>query len=166
MYGNNNYNGGSYGQPPQQQQQWNQPPQQGYGQPPQQQQQYGGGGAYPGPGMAGGAYGVPQQQYGAPQQQQYGAPQQNWGAAAQPAPGFGPQYLGVPIPAPPPAAPLTQLQGYNPNFDADRIRKATKVSEELAERRRGAPSVRSCAPRQLRLLRPVQPTRTCLPTQR
>lgn len=30
------------------------------------------------------------------------------------------------IPAPPPAHPVSQLPGYNPQFDAERIRKATK----------------------------------------
>lgn len=36
-------------------------------------------------------------------------------------------YLGVPIPAPPPAVPVSTLAGYDARFDAERIRKATKV---------------------------------------
>ena len=38
----------------------------------------------------------------------------------------GPRFLGALIPAPPPAIPTTSLPGYNPQFDAERIRKATK----------------------------------------
>ncbi|RSH86597.1 uncharacterized protein EHS24_004866 [Apiotrichum porosum] len=103
---------GGYGAPPQQQY-GAPPPQQQYGAPPAQQ--YGGA--------------PPQQQYGAPpqqHQQQFGAPPTAYGQPPQPAPGFGPRFLGVPIPAPPPAPPLANLQGYNPQFDAERIRKATK----------------------------------------
>lgn len=36
-------------------------------------------------------------------------------------------YLGVPIPVPPPAVPVSTLAGYDARFDAERIRKATKV---------------------------------------
>ncbi|TXT09140.1 hypothetical protein VHUM_02614 [Vanrija humicola] len=120
-----------YGQPPQQQQWGQQPPQGQYGAPPQQQQQWG----QPPPqqqqqwdgqqqnnqGGYGGAptYGQapPNQQYG----QNYGAPQPAFNQSAG-----GPRFLGVQIPAPPPAPPIANLPNYNPQFDADRIRKATK----------------------------------------
>ncbi|BEI85239.1 hypothetical protein CcaverHIS002_0506400 [Cutaneotrichosporon cavernicola] len=114
-----------YGSPPTQygapQTQYGAPPQQSYAAPAQQpygQQSYG------------------QQPYG--QQQQYG--QQSYNPPGQygnPAGGYqaqpaftpssgGPRFLGVQIPAPPPAPPLSNLPNYNPQFDADRIRKATK----------------------------------------
>ncbi|WVQ79406.1 hypothetical protein IAT38_001503 [Cryptococcus sp. DSM 104549] len=133
--------------PPQQQQQWAPPPTQGY-----QQQGYQNS-ASPQGGMYGG--GPPQQQYqqnqgyqgyqqqqpygGAPPQQSYGAPQSNYGGGppqnqygAPPQQGYGapqgamgPRFLGVSIHAPPPAVPGS-VQGYNPNVDAEKIRKATK----------------------------------------
>ncbi|KAL1407457.1 Annexin C1 [Vanrija albida] len=109
---------GGQQQPPQQQ--WGgAPPQQGYGAPPPQQGY--GGAPPPQQGGYGGAptYGQapPGQQYG----QNYGAPQ----PAFNQSPG-GPRFLGVQIPAPPPAPPIANLPSYNPQFDADRIRKATK----------------------------------------
>lgn len=136
-----------YGAPPNQ---YGGQPQQSYGAPPQQQQQQWG--APPPPNNFGGqpqqsygqqSYGAPAPtgQYGAPppNQSSYGAPpppQQQYGGMQQggPAPGMGggPRFLGALIPAPPPALPTTQLQGYNPQFDADRIRKATKVSQSPA----------------------------------
>ncbi|GMK55288.1 hypothetical protein CspeluHIS016_0203440 [Cutaneotrichosporon spelunceum] len=101
-------------------------------------------------------YGAPPQPYGAPAHQPYPAPAQQpygqqqyssqpygaqtynppgqhgnpaGGYQAQPAftqsPG-GPRFLGVQIPAPAPAPPLANLPNYNAQFDADRIRKATK----------------------------------------
>ncbi|WWC65670.1 uncharacterized protein I303_108291 [Kwoniella dejecticola CBS 10117] len=124
-------------------------PQGGYGAPPQQQQPYGGHSPQP-------PYGAPpQQSYGAPPQQSYGAPSpqppygapppnqsygapppgppQQYGAQGgydapppQAAPGQGPRFFGIPIPAPPPAVPVNNLPGYNAQFDAERIRKATK----------------------------------------
>jgi annexin A7/11 len=39
----------------------------------------------------------------------------------------------VPIPPPPPALPVNSLSGYNPQFDAERIRKATKVRGFLGD---------------------------------
>ncbi|ODO06933.1 hypothetical protein I350_04294 [Cryptococcus amylolentus CBS 6273] len=133
--------GGQWGAPPQQQQ-YGGPPQGqfnggGYGGPPQQQQWNGGNQGFnsPAPGMGGG-YGSapPQGQYGAPSQppQQFGAPSP-YGGAPQQQGGFTPgqlqgpiYYLGAPIPAPPPAVPTSTLSGYNAQFDAERIRKATK----------------------------------------
>ena len=42
---------------------------------------------------------------------------------------FGqPYFLGVPVPHDPPSTAVGGMQGYNASFDADRIRKATKVS--------------------------------------
>ncbi|KAK8849498.1 hypothetical protein IAR55_004832 [Kwoniella newhampshirensis] len=146
-----NYQGGYQGVPPPQQQ-WNAPPpsqppygdQTPYGAP--QQPPYGGHSPQP-------PYGAPpphQQPYGAPSPQPpYGAPpsQTGYGAPPPPQPAYGGQsqtaygappapapgsgaggamFLGVPIPAPPPAVPVSQLAGYNPQFDAERIRKATK----------------------------------------
>ncbi|ORY34884.1 hypothetical protein BCR39DRAFT_515367 [Naematelia encephala] len=124
-------------------------PQPGYGAPPPGPgqygaQQYGGQQGYGAPQQYGSVspqppYASPQPPYGAPPQQQWGAPapppQQSYGGYGAPAPppapfmggpGAGPHFLGVPIPAPPPAVPLTNLNGYNPQFDAERIRKATK----------------------------------------
>ncbi|WWD20122.1 hypothetical protein CI109_104598 [Kwoniella shandongensis] len=149
------YQGGYQGVPPQQQQgygappppgqqQWNAPPQQApygggvqqpYGAPPPHQAQAPYGGHSPQP-----PYGAPpphQQQYGAPPptqppyggappQQQYGAPPPQQPGYGAPAPGGAAAFLGVAIPAPPPAIPISQLSGYNPQFDAERIRKATK----------------------------------------
>lgn len=130
-----------YGAPPPPQQGGYPAPQQGYGAPPQQGYQQQG-------------YGAPPQQYGQGQFPQQGyapplpqpgpyqvgpPPTQNSAAYASapytPAPAFPGQgyggvgaqlmFLGVPIPAPPPAQPI-QLPGYNPSFDSDRVRKATK----------------------------------------
>ncbi|OCF46073.1 annexin XIV [Kwoniella heveanensis CBS 569] len=146
-YGYNN-NGGpppnQYGGPGQGYQSGPPPSQQGgygqqpsYGQQPQHQPygapQNNGYGAPPPPPPPQNNYGAPpQNSYGAPPQNQYGAPPQNQ-YGAQPPPsaqgqfgGAGAKFLGVPIPAPPPAVPLSTLQGYNAQFDAERIRKATK----------------------------------------
>lgn len=117
-----------YGAPPQQQFNQGPPPGQWGSQPPaqyghdQNQQQWGA----PAPPAPMGSH--PQQQgFGAPppQQQQFGAPPPSQFGGQGP-PGQGPRFLGVAIPAPPPAHPVSQLQGYNPQFDAERIRKATK----------------------------------------
>ncbi|WVQ75133.1 hypothetical protein IAR50_004742 [Cryptococcus sp. DSM 104548] len=129
--------GGQWGAPSPQQQ-YGGPPQGqfnggGYGGPPQQQDFNS-----PAPGMSGG-YGSappPQGQYGAPPPgppQQIGAPSP-FGGPPQQQGGFNPSlqgqgpvyYLGAPIPAPPPAVPTSTLAGYNAQFDAERIRKATK----------------------------------------
>ncbi|WVR08238.1 hypothetical protein IAU60_005285 [Kwoniella sp. DSM 27419] len=132
-YGYNNapapgqYGGGP---PPSQQQQYGgPPPQQNYGAPPQH-------GGYGAPPPQQNHFGTPppQHNYGAPPQQGFGGPlQQGYGGSAPPQQGFGgPQggggakFLGVPIPAPPPAVPVSNLPGYNAQFDAERIRKATK----------------------------------------
>ncbi|KAK6908907.1 hypothetical protein I203_102913 [Kwoniella mangroviensis CBS 8507] len=130
-YGYNNGQQQSYGVPPPQNNYGAPPPpqvnygshpsQNGYGAPPPQQ--YGGHSPQP-------PYGAPPPQqapYGAPPPtQQYGA-QGGYGASPpQTMPGQGPRFLGVSIPAPPPAVPLSNLQGYNAQFDAERIRKATK----------------------------------------
>ncbi|KAK4685320.1 hypothetical protein P7C73_g4829, partial [Tremellales sp. Uapishka_1] len=115
----------------------------GFGAPPPQQQPYGApqqsyGGPQPPYGAPPQTYGAPQQSFGGPQppygapQQSYGIPQQSYAATQQPygAPpppsASGPRFLGVPIPPPPPAVPISTLSGYNPQFDAERIRKATK----------------------------------------
>lgn len=137
-----------YGAYPSQQQQWGAPPgppqYQPYGATPVNQygapQGYGGHSPQPpfgGPSPAPGGYGAPpagppQGQYGAPSpypqqppQQGFGGPPQGYGGQPQ---GQGPMmYLGVPIPAPPPAVPVSTLAGYDARFDAERIRKATKV---------------------------------------
>ncbi|KAE8542381.1 hypothetical protein D1P53_001158 [Cryptococcus gattii VGV] len=136
-----------YGAYPSQQQQWGAPPgppqYQPYGATPVNQygapQGYGGHSPQPpfgGPSPAPGGYGAPpagppQGQYGAPSpypqqppQQGFGGPPQGYGGQPQ---GQGPMmYLGVPIPAPPPAVPVSTLAGYDARFDAERIRKATK----------------------------------------
>lgn len=141
----------NYGAHPSQQQQWGAPPGppqhqpygappvNQYGAPPQHQQGYGGHSPQPpfgAPSPAPAGYGapptVPQGQYGAPSpysqqppQQGFGGPQQGYGSQPQ---GQSPMmYLGVPIPAPPPAVPVSTLAGYDARFDAERIRKATKV---------------------------------------
>ncbi|WVQ66486.1 uncharacterized protein L199_004667 [Kwoniella botswanensis] len=111
----------NYGAPPPQVNYGSHPSQNGYGAPPPQQ--FGGHSPQP-------PYGAPppqQSTYGAPPPtQQYGA-QGGYGAPPpQTMPGQGPRFLGVSIPAPPPAVPLSNLQGYNAQFDAERIRKATK----------------------------------------
>ncbi|KAL7424955.1 Annexin C1 [Cryptotrichosporon argae] len=105
---------GQYGGPPGQ-----------YGAPPGQYgppfNQYG-----PPPGLYGGppgAYGAPPAPYGAPAPGQFAPPPPPSFGAGGPA---GLVFLGVPVPAPPPAPPVSQLAGYNPQFDAERIRKATK----------------------------------------
>ncbi|WVW86705.1 hypothetical protein I302_108759 [Kwoniella bestiolae CBS 10118] len=127
-------NGYGGGQPPygQQANYGAPPPQNSYGATPAQQ--YGGHSPQPpyGAPPAQGSYGAPplsQAPYGAPPPpQQYGA-QPGYGAPPPqgiPGQGQGPRFLGVPIPAPPPAVPLNNLQGYNAQFDAERIRKATK----------------------------------------
>ncbi|OWZ77832.1 annexin XIV [Cryptococcus neoformans Bt85] len=140
----------NYGAHPSQQQQWGAPPGppqhqpygappvNQYGAPPQHQQGYGGHSPQPpfgAPSPAPAGYGapptVPQGQYGAPSpysqqppQQGFGGPQQGYGSQPQ---GQSPMmYLGVPIPAPPPAVPVSTLAGYDARFDAERIRKATK----------------------------------------
>ncbi|CAK9781497.1 Annexin [Cutaneotrichosporon oleaginosum] len=139
---------GAYGAAPTQygaaQTQYGAPAHNQYGSPPTQY------------GAPQGQYGAPAQSYGAPAQQpygqqqygqtQYGQQQQHYGATqaynppgqyGNPAGGYqaqpaftpsagGPRFLGVQIPAPPPAPPLANLPNYNAQFDADRIRKATK----------------------------------------
>ncbi|RSH93498.1 hypothetical protein EHS25_007854 [Saitozyma podzolica] len=129
-YSQGGYNqGGGYNAPPQQQQ-YGAPPPGGYGAPPNQygapppQQNYGAP-----PNQYGGPPGPPAP-YGAPSPQPFGG-QQGQGFGAPPGPpqfqgGGGPRFLGVPIPAPPPAPPISTLSGYNAQFDAERIRKATK----------------------------------------
>ncbi|ORX37898.1 hypothetical protein BD324DRAFT_623703 [Kockovaella imperatae] len=85
------------------------PPNQGpYGGPPPNQNQ---------------SYGVPPAMAPAPPQNFSGS---QFGAPGPAPPANGSRYLGVSIPAPPPAPPLGNLQGYDPRFDAERIRKATK----------------------------------------
>lgn len=37
-------------------------------------------------------------------------------------------FLGVPVPSDPPSTAVGGMQGYNAQFDAERVRKATKVS--------------------------------------
>ncbi|WWC73470.1 uncharacterized protein I206_107440 [Kwoniella pini CBS 10737] len=133
----------AYGAPPHNdyggQSSYNAGPQGGYGGPPPQQP-YGSHSPQPPYGAPSNqpAYGAttPQPPYGAPPaNQSYGAPPANqpygvqggYGAPPpQVAPGHGPKFLGIPIPAPPPAVPVSNLPGYNAQFDAERIRKATK----------------------------------------
>ncbi|WVQ79405.1 hypothetical protein IAT38_001502 [Cryptococcus sp. DSM 104549] len=118
-----------YGAPQQNQNQY-QPPPNNYGMPPPQQNNYGGHSPQP-------AYGAPAPQgtfaggfastaYGSSPQPGYNAPPQQQGFAGPQGGAGGPRFLGVSIPAPPPAVPTNNLPGYNPQFDAERIRKATK----------------------------------------
>ncbi|EIW65745.1 hypothetical protein TREMEDRAFT_70412 [Tremella mesenterica DSM 1558] len=82
---------------------------------------------------------IPPPPHNGPSPQPYGAPPSQPWAAPSPYPpspiphpsaagttGANPRFLGVNIPSPPPAVPLSNLQGYNAQFDAERIRKATK----------------------------------------
>jgi annexin A7/11 len=41
--------------------------------------------------------------------------------------GGQPVFLGVPVPHDPPSTAVGSMQGYNASFDAERVRKATKV---------------------------------------
>ncbi|WRT69495.1 uncharacterized protein IL334_006481 [Kwoniella shivajii] len=102
------------------------PPAQSYGAPPPPQQHHLGaqppyGGTSPQPPYSAPS---PQPPYGAPSPQPYAA-QGNYGAPP-PVGGQGAKFLGIPIPAPPPAVPVSTLPGYNAQFDAERLRKATK----------------------------------------
>ncbi|WWC93016.1 uncharacterized protein L201_007980 [Kwoniella dendrophila CBS 6074] len=101
--------GGGYNAPPPQQPYGGHSPQPPYGASPAQ------------PSYAGPPPHSQQQQYGA--QGGYGAPppQQQPFTQSQ-----GARFLGIPIPAPSPAVPVNNLSGYNAQFDAERIRKATK----------------------------------------
>ncbi|WVN86960.1 uncharacterized protein L203_102135 [Cryptococcus depauperatus CBS 7841] len=109
--GYNNQPQPSYGAPPVSQ--YGGPPQGQYGAPPAS-------GGYSGGAQQYGGH-SPQPSYGAPPQGQYGAPQPSFNGQQGPT-----TFLGVLIPAPPPAVPISTLAGYNAQFDAERIRKATK----------------------------------------
>lgn len=46
--------------------------------------------------------------------------------------GGQPYFLGVPVPHDPPSTAVGSMQGYNASFDAERVRKATKVSYQVS----------------------------------